>query len=53
MNAFTAKKGGNLLLLKLQGISDAYDSLSNLAKGEIVARWSMGNEAEVVSFLLD
>ena len=53
MNAFTSIKGGNTLLLKIQGISDAFDGLSNLAKAELKARWEMGNEAEVVIFLLE
>ena len=52
MHALVSRQGGNTYLAQLQGMSDAYDTLSNLAKAELKARWEMGCEKEVVDFLL-
>ena len=51
VSVFASKNGGDMYLFQLEGMSQVYDSLSNLAKGELVAMWNMGDQEAVVKFL--
>ena len=46
-------RGGEVFVFKLETIRTAYLALRPLAKRELVVRWEMGNQQQVVNFLID